>query len=135
MERLSDEENEMLLAVIAGHPVEFSLIKKFVSLGLISRNDIGDWAPTDKGSRYLADLEEREWAGMERSPEVQTKLDSVQKALFGMSGTTAAMARVCISCGKPVKREDFKDSTSRKEYGISRLCQSCQDKTFAEEEE
>ena len=36
----------------------------------------------------------------------------------------------CPTCCKDIKESDFKDNLSRKEYGISGLCQSCQDKTF-----
>ena len=39
---------------------------------------------------------------------------------------------ICPFCHKVVKAEDFKDNLSRKEYGISGLCQICQDKTFDE---
>ena len=36
----------------------------------------------------------------------------------------------CPMCGKEIKEGDFKDQLSKKEYSISGLCQSCQDKTF-----
>jgi len=35
---------------------------------------------------------------------------------------------VCAVCGKPVTA--FRDETSRREYGISGLCQECQDAIF-----
>lgn len=38
-------------------------------------------------------------------------------------------------CRKEIKMEDFKDEISRREYRISGMCQSCQDKVFAEPEE
>lgn len=37
---------------------------------------------------------------------------------------------LCPFCNKPIKREDFKDELSRKEFKISGLCQKCQDATF-----
>jgi hypothetical protein len=35
-----------------------------------------------------------------------------------------------IGCGKPVDMEDFRYPEDRAEYGISGLCQDCQDKVF-----
>ena len=46
--------------------------------------------------------------------------------------------RVCSTfwgCGKSVDVEGFRDEISLKEFHISGLCQSCQDKVFAELEE
>ena len=41
----------------------------------------------------------------------------------------------CAWCGtKRVSPQDFKDDLSRKEFLISFMCQTCQDKTFEEEE-
>ncbi len=39
----------------------------------------------------------------------------------------------CPICLKDINTRDFKDNLSVKEYGISGLCQKCQDKIFAEE--
>ena len=36
----------------------------------------------------------------------------------------------CVTCVKPVG--EFKNDISRKEYGISGMCQQCQDDTFGE---
>ena len=36
----------------------------------------------------------------------------------------------CVACRKFVKRVDFKDDCSWKEYNISQLCQKCQDGIF-----
>ena len=42
----------------------------------------------------------------------------------------------CVTCGKTdLKPEDFKDELSIKEFGISRMCQECQDSIFNEEDE
>lgn len=38
----------------------------------------------------------------------------------------------CPTCGMPVG--GFRDELSRKEYGISGMCQACQDSVFGEEE-
>ena len=36
----------------------------------------------------------------------------------------------CPTCGHAIVPEEFKDELSVKEYRISGMCQSCQDKTF-----
>ena len=36
----------------------------------------------------------------------------------------------CPTCSKPVSKEEFRDALSRKEYGISGMCQECQDSVF-----
>jgi hypothetical protein len=36
----------------------------------------------------------------------------------------------CPLCERNMKTEVFRDALSKKEFGISGLCQSCQDKTF-----
>jgi hypothetical protein len=36
----------------------------------------------------------------------------------------------CPFCGKKVNPEDFRDGASVKEFGISGLCQKCQDEVF-----
>jgi len=38
----------------------------------------------------------------------------------------------CPFCSKEIKHSEFKDKLSLLEFGISGLCQECQDKTFAE---
>jgi phage pi2 protein 07 len=40
---------------------------------------------------------------------------------------------LCPLCSEPVKMEDFKDEKSRKEFGISGMCQKCQDQIFKEQ--
>jgi len=37
---------------------------------------------------------------------------------------------LCPMCSKPIKMKEFKDDLSRKEYGISGMCQVCQDGIF-----
>lgn len=45
----------------------------------------------------------------------------------------------CVSppfgCGQIVDVDNFRDELSRKEYGLSALCQNCQDKFFSTSEE
>lgn len=57
------------------------------------------------------------------------------KNTFGVKPEDAISKKKCvdlpIGCGKEVNIDkDFKDDISRKEYGISGLCQKCQDKIF-----
>ena len=54
-------------------------------------------------------------------------------ALFGRSRTLAIAGGGCVKCGQPAV--DFRDELSRKEFGISGFCQSCQDEIFGAEED
>jgi hypothetical protein len=37
---------------------------------------------------------------------------------------------ICPTCGNPINEKDFKDQSSKNEYGISGMCQTCQDSVF-----
>lgn len=37
---------------------------------------------------------------------------------------------MCPTCSNPINKKDFKDALSIKEYGISGMCQECQDSIF-----
>lgn len=50
------------------------------------------------------------------------------QALFGRTIAGSKAAQVCVSCDQPAT--EFRDALSHKEYGISGLCQSCQDQVF-----
>ncbi|MDD5649036.1 MAG: hypothetical protein PHF86_01265 [Candidatus Nanoarchaeia archaeon] len=39
---------------------------------------------------------------------------------------------LCPFCGISIKKDDFRDELSKKEFKISGLCQKCQDKIFEE---
>lgn len=65
---------------------------------------------------------------MKRSREVQDMLDHMTKTAFGRSNTEAGQQQICVSCGQPAT--EFKDEVSAREYQISRMCQTCQDKVF-----
>lgn len=54
-------------------------------------------------------------------------LEIVKKAAYGDSGSDA-----CVGCDSP--NLNFRDELSRKEYGISRFCQTCQDGVFGVED-
>jgi hypothetical protein len=59
------------------------------------------------------------------------KRDKV-KAIFGEESDIAQRleASLCPICGKKVDIKKFKDRISKREYEISGMCQSCQDKIF-----
>ena len=45
---------------------------------------------------------------------------------------------VCVTCPNSIEEKYFRDDLSKKEYGISGMCQDCQDSVFGcdpEEEE
>ena len=64
----------------------------------------------------------------EKSPEIESFLKSI-----GFDRHAATTTQTCVWCKNPV--DGFRDALSRKEYGISGLCQSCQDKVFSSEDE
>jgi hypothetical protein len=53
-------------------------------------------------------------------------------ALFGRSSTIAILNGQCVKCGE--FNLEFSDELSRREHGISGLCQCCQDSIFGTEE-
>ena len=52
--------------------------------------------------------------------------------LFGRSRSLAIAGNQCVKCG--AHELEFRDELSRKEHGISGLCQGCQDGIFGVEE-
>lgn len=63
-----------------------------------------------------------------KSPEMEMVLNKLSKAMFGNKRPDD----FCVICCSPkVKREDFRDELSWKEFGISKMCQKCQDKVFS----
>ena len=59
---------------------------------------------------------------------MQTALETFSMTTFGRSRSVCAANKVCVSCGNEAK--SFRDALSEKEYGISRMCQNCQDSVF-----
>jgi len=61
-----------------------------------------------------------------------TELDNAKEemafTLFGRSRTLAIAGNGCVKCGESAV--DFRDELSRNEFGISGLCQTCQDGIF-----
>jgi hypothetical protein len=62
---------------------------------------------------------------------MDTFKDDLTLNLFGRSRTLALAGGACVMCGKPA--DNFRDELSRKEFGISGVCQRCQDQVFTED--
>ncbi len=63
--------------------------------------------------------------------ELERLKEETALAAFGRSPSLAKAAGQCVKCGFPHNlRSDFRDALSHKEYGISGLCQTCQDGIF-----
>ena len=63
-----------------------------------------------------------------KSTQMERNLNYMFKRLFKKTRVEAINEGVCIICGELAN--NFKDKLSEKEYGISAMCQKCQDKTF-----
>ena len=63
-----------------------------------------------------------------KSEDMEDFLDDLSTLIFGESRTESIGGNTCVSCGEDAS--EFEDSLSRKEYGISGLCQTCQDEVF-----
>ena len=60
---------------------------------------------------------------------MENMLDDMTKELFGRGRKVAMDNQMCVICGDDANH--FTDELSRKEYGISGMCQSCQDGVFS----
>lgn len=60
------------------------------------------------------------------------KSSEIKLALEQMFPGTITQVKIgrCPSCKKDIDPSTFRDSLSRREYGISGLCQECQDEVF-----
>ena len=65
--------------------------------------------------------------------ELELAKEAMSLNLYGRSRSIALAAGQCVKCGE--FNLEFRDELSRKEYGISGLCQPCQDGIFGEEDE
>lgn len=65
---------------------------------------------------------------MVKSPVMIAAIDSMSRSLFGRGRSEAIAENTCVMCGGPAVA--FSDEISRKEYGISGMCQPCQNFTF-----
>jgi len=68
-----------------------------------------------------------------RSRTVQKHIDELTTGLYGQPQSEAGDA--CIRCSATVRPEAFRDELSLKEFGISHLCQDCQDAIFGRGDE
>ena len=62
------------------------------------------------------------------SPMEQFK-ENMAMQMFGRSRILAIAGNSCVKCGQGATK--FSDELSRKEFGISGFCQTCQDEVFA----
>ncbi len=60
--------------------------------------------------------------------ELEQTQDDMAVKLFGRSKVLAVAGNQCVKCGE--FGNEFRDELSRKEFGISGLCQDCQDGIF-----
>jgi hypothetical protein len=68
---------------------------------------------------------------MAKSEQMEKFLNNVSRDLFGSSRKDNMSKGECVCCGGAAKT--FTDALSRKDYGITGLCQSCHDATYKEE--
>ena len=59
-----------------------------------------------------------------KSPAIESLLTNAS----GISRQEASAKKICTWCKQPLS--EFRDYLSKKEYGISGFCQSCQDQVF-----
>ena len=64
---------------------------------------------------------------------MENMLDDMTKELFGRGRKVAMDNQMCVICGGDANH--FTDELSRREYGISGMCQSCQDGVFSVDSE
>jgi len=64
-----------------------------------------------------------------KASNIRKGLDGVTGIIYGRSASESIKADICVRCGKPAV--EFTDEISRVEFGISGLCQKCQDFVFA----
>ena len=64
-----------------------------------------------------------------KTAAMENMLDDMAKELFGRGRKVAMDNQMCVVCGGDANH--FADELSRKEYGISGMCQSCQDGVFS----
>ena len=65
-----------------------------------------------------------------KSKEMNEFLDTFTKDAFGKTITESKKEYTCVMCKNPEMK--FRDRISQKEYNISGMCQTCQDKVFGE---
>ena len=71
------------------------------------------------------------WYSIRTMNELDNAKEEMAFKLFGRSRTLAIAGNGCVKCGESAV--DFRDELSRKEFGLSGLCQGCQDGIFGVE--
>ena len=69
-----------------------------------------------------------EYRKIMKTAAMENVLDDMAKELFGRGRKVAMDNQMCVICGGDANH--FDDELSRREYGISGMCQSCQDGVF-----
>lgn len=64
----------------------------------------------------------------QKNPAMANFLDNLSMNLHGRYRSVAIAGQSCVSCGG--RADKFRDALSEKEFGISGLCQKCQDSVF-----
>ena len=57
-------------------------------------------------------------------------MNEIAKALFPEEAARVEAGQCAFDAEHDVRPETFRDELSRKEFGISGMCQKCQDETF-----
>jgi hypothetical protein len=70
-----------------------------------------------------------------KSPEMENFLEGFTSNVFGRSRKASFANATCVTCGKLIVNSEFKDALSVKEYGISGMCQHCQDSVFGTDDD
>lgn len=60
-----------------------------------------------------------------KTPEMENHFNVLSSKLFNRKRTVCIENQICVTCGGDVK--EFRDELSSIEYGVSGLCQLCQD--------
>ena len=63
-----------------------------------------------------------------KSPAMREALDCFTEAMFGRKRSDSLKVAQCVCCGGEARK--FRNALSRKEFGISGMCQPCQDGVF-----
>ena len=66
-----------------------------------------------------------------RTPKMEEFVDDVSEKLFGLKQSEAKAAGICSMCHKDIG--EFRNEISQIEFGISGLCQKCQDSMFGKD--
>mgnify|MGYP003652979608 FL=1 len=70
---------------------------------------------------------------MAEATKKDPSIDDMLTSVFGIDRIGSIANDKCVSCKEDAT--EFTDALSRKEYGISGLCQSCQDQIFGVSDE